>query len=840
LQKKELFMKTKFHIFLLILAVAAIPPCFSQGRSKGSDGTEISARGALGRVQAAPSGPLYEGDGGKNIRLAILAPQIQGDAPGYLPIYIQGLLNNNFGKYSAINLIDRQNLDRILSEQKIAASGSYSDKDLVSIGKLTNAQYFLFGTIQKLSGDRYSLQLAITDSSTGIRRANFMKDGTLTQLEGSGTLINEATADLLAQVGVRLTETGRQTLLAGNTSTVKAEAGLARGITAQAGGSEIEALFNFTQAITFDPSRVEALARLTTLSSTISGGTISQRIVNDIQARDTWLLAFKETVRFFDAHPPFEIIFDPNLIQIGETDYTKRTANIGMRIVLDPSKAGFDALNALLEGLEKTGRRTAWGFSGWPLSDINPKVSGTVVFGGKRSFSYKVDVALINERNKTIGNGRVTLTTERINFSAGDSIVTAPGSVFDVVNFPNIKAEDLTPTLTIVIRTVNGISSRNLNASGYMKIETGDVERRVSEHEAAERQAQEQRQRETAEQLAALKAAERQAQEQRQRQAVELQAQEQRRWDEASGLGRHTNYVTSVAFSPDGRQIVSGSGSAYNSHDNTVKLWDATSGRVIRTFSGHKDAVVSVAFSPDGRQIISGSGSAYNSHDNTIKLWDAATGREIRAFAGHTGRVNSVAFSPDGRQVLSGSDDKTIKLWDLASGRVILTFAGHTNVVYSVAFSPDGRQIVSGSSDKTVRLWDTASGRVIRTLSGHTSDVLSVAFSPDGKQVLSGSYDSAVKLWDVASGGVIKTFSGHKEAAKSVAFSSDGRLIVSGSRDKTVKLWDVATGRVVRTFSGHAEDVISVAFSPDGRQIVSGSEDKTVKLWDAATGRVIW
>jgi len=530
-------MKTKIHVFLLVLAVAAIQPCFSQGRSKGSsvDGTEISAQGGLGRQQAAPSGPLYEGDGGKNIRLAILAPQIMGDAPGYLPIYIQGLLNNNFGKYSAINLIDRQNLDRILSEQKIAASGSYSDKDLVSIGKLTNAQYFLFGTIQKLSGNSYSLQLAITDSSTGVRKANFMKNGTLSQLEGNGTLINEATADLLAQVGIRLTETGTKTLLAGNTSTVKAEAGLARGITAQAGGSEIEALFNFTQAITFDPSRVEALARLTTLSSTISGGTISQRIVNDIQARDTWLLAFKETARFFDAHPPFEIMFDPNLIQIGETDYTKRTANIGMRIALDSSKAGFDALNALLEGLEKTGKRATWGFSGWPLLDITPKASGTVVFGGKRSFSYKVDVALINERNKTLGNGSVTLTTERIIFSTGDTILTAPGSVFGIVNFQNIKAEDLTPTLTIVIRAVNGISSRNLNASGYMKIETGDVDRRVSEQEAAERQAQEQRERETAEQLAAFRAAEQQTQQQRQQ-------EEQRRKNEQEQRERERIY----------------------------------------------------------------------------------------------------------------------------------------------------------------------------------------------------------------------------------------------------------------------------------------------------------
>jgi hypothetical protein len=503
---KRLFIKTNLLIFLLILASAAFQTCSSTGAFMGTiiaaDETVISARGALGRLEAVPSGPMYSGDGGKNIRLAVLAPEVQWEVPvylAYLPVYIQGLLNNNFSKFSAINLIDRQNLDRIISEQNLAANGRYSDNDFVRIGNLTNANYFLFGTIQKLSGDRYSLQLSVTDSSTGIRRANFMRDCTLAQLEGRGALINEATAELLAQLGVVLTETGLQTLLAGNTSTARAEAGLARGITAQAGGSEVEALFNFSQAITFDPSKIETLSRLNTLSSTISGGTISQRIVNDFQARDSWLEAFKETARFFNDHPPFEIIFDPNLIWIGEkSDYVKRTANIGMRIALDPSKAGFDALNALLEGLEKTGRRSIWGFSGWPLMNITPRTAGTVVFGGRRSFSYKVDVALINENNKTISNGSITLTTEAIRFSAGDILIMPPSSVIDVVSFPNVKEEDLTPTLTIVIVAVNGISSRALNASGYMKIETGDLEPREREREAAQQRQQAQRAQEAA------------------------------------------------------------------------------------------------------------------------------------------------------------------------------------------------------------------------------------------------------------------------------------------------------------------------------------------------------
>ncbi|MCL1837219.1 MAG: CsgG/HfaB family protein [Treponema sp.] len=148
---------------------------------------------------------MYEGGGGGDIRLAVLAPEAKDGAPGYLPLYIQGLLNNNFSKYSAITLIDRQNLDKIIAEQDLGANGRFSDTDFISIGQLANAQYFLFGTVQKLSSGRYSLQLSITDSNTGVRRAAFMKDGTLSQIEGSGALINEASTDLLGQMGIRLT-----------------------------------------------------------------------------------------------------------------------------------------------------------------------------------------------------------------------------------------------------------------------------------------------------------------------------------------------------------------------------------------------------------------------------------------------------------------------------------------------------------------------------------------------------------------------------------------------------------------------------------------------------------
>jgi dipeptidyl aminopeptidase/acylaminoacyl peptidase len=168
-------------------------------------------------------------------------------------------------------------------------------------------------------------------------------------------------------------------------------------------------------------------------------------------------------------------------------------------------------------------------------------------------------------------------------------------------------------------------------------------------------------------------------------------------------------------------------------------LWNLE-GKEIQTLKGHSAGVNSVAFSPDGKTIVTGSG------DNTVKLWNLE-GKEIQTLKGHSSSVNSVAFSPDGKTIATGSFDSTVKLWNL-EGKEIQTLKGHSSSVNSVAFSPDGKTIATGSDDSTVKLWNLE-GKEIQTLKGHSAGVNSVAFSPDGKTIATGSWDNTVKFWSL-------------------------------------------------------------------------------------------
>ncbi|MEH1935981.1 MAG: serine/threonine-protein kinase [Nostoc sp.] len=291
-------------------------------------------------------------------------------------------------------------------------------------------------------------------------------------------------------------------------------------------------------------------------------------------------------------------------------------------------------------------------------------------------------------------------------------------------------------------------------------------------------------------------------------------------------LKGHSSDVNSVAFSPDGKTLASGS------DDKTIKLWNLASGQEIHTLEGNSDWIWTVAFSPDSKTLASGSA------DKTIKLWNLETGKLIRTLEGHSDGVSSVAFSPDGKTLASGaaSKDMKIKLWNLKTGKLIRTLEGHTNGVSSVVFSPDGKTLASGSWDKTIKLWNLETGKLIRTLQGHSERILSVAFAPDGKTLVSGSKDKTIKLWNLETGKLIHTLKGHNDKVNSVAFlpsaTPNGVNLVSGSSDKTIKLWNSVTGKEIHTLETGSGYIYAIAISPDGQTIAGGgSGENILKVW---------
>lgn len=266
---------------------------------------------------------------------------------------------------------------------------------------------------------------------------------------------------------------------------------------------------------------------------------------------------------------------------------------------------------------------------------------------------------------------------------------------------------------------------------------------------------------------------------------------------------------------------------------------------IVATLKGHTEIVYAVAFSPDGKYVVTGS------FDKTLKLWETATGKEIKSFggpAGHQNLVLSVAFSPNGRVLASGAADHTAKLWDardVTPAAPIKTLP-HANLVDAVAFNPTGTLLATGGHDGKVSIWDVDKGQPVRHITAHTAPMLAqiycVTWSPDGKYLVSGSLDRSLKLWDAATGSLVREFKGYAEIDALPVFGA-GTVCLLACPLQHAPFLAASTAIPGRTGKyvekGHRDGVFCAAFSPDGNLLASGSSDRSIKLWNVADGSLL-
>ncbi len=332
-------------------------------------------------------------------------------------------------------------------------------------------------------------------------------------------------------------------------------------------------------------------------------------------------------------------------------------------------------------------------------------------------------------------------------------------------------------------------------------------------------------------------------------------------------LAGHTNRVWSVAFSRDGTTLATGS------EDCSVALWDHANGKRLHQLPHHTHGVRSVTFGRDGLL-------ASGADDQTIRIYDSTTGNSLKTFHGYPKRVWCLSLIPASGLLLSASEDQKVRLWDMQKGQTVKTipladqrvrasavsttaplfasvgeeqvahlwnyqtgthvrqFQGHSNWVRAVALSPDGTRVATGSEDNTAAIWDVQSGRCLHVLTGHSNWVRAVAFGPGGTILATGSDDCTIRLWETASGHEQTLLEGHHNPIRALLFHPTRPLLFSGSEDHTITLWNTTTSHQQKKLTGHSAAILSLDLDPSGNWLASCSDDLSIRLWNIANDTV--
>jgi hypothetical protein len=438
----------------------------------------LLAGGVLLFSTAVCAAEYWTGNGGRGMSLAVNEPQGIGLPPGQtLTTLVQGYFATTLGTYSAIDVQNRMNTEAILREAELQNESSTQD-----IGKALKVDYLLVGNVTRTSS-AFSLNIEITHVQDNRTVARYSDACTQEEIEDK-TAVNKAALDLLGQMGVTLTAQARAELQqAASRQTIQGQTALAQGIVAQRNGATVEAMTRYYQAAAFDPSLMEAANRVSIVSVDIRTGNVGQDRRNDSQWRRDWLARLEETERYFDTffrtfNQPYALIYTTEL-QYGDTNYRDDTLPVSFTVELLEQMNWADpvlkTVNDVWQGLDATGRKTAWGFEDWPrrrVSTVDPFTNGT-----KR---LTIAVELVNDREHVIA--RQTFEERgrwSFSFNRDGSIqsITSSGEAVKTITFPAVSLRDLTEALTLRFTAVNNAPVASASQSGLLMITTRSLYR---------------------------------------------------------------------------------------------------------------------------------------------------------------------------------------------------------------------------------------------------------------------------------------------------------------------------------------------------------------------------